>query len=242
MSKQRLDKFIANQLIISRAEAVKNIRAGSVCVNGAVVRCASFSVDTQHDAVTFKDKPVAYKEYIYIIMNKPSGVISASSDTSQKTVVDLVPSHLRRPSLFPVGRLDKDTTGLMIITDDGKFAHDCISPKKGIPKCYIVTLDGNINDDIVNKFKSGITLADGTVCAPAELAGVSDRVVRVTITEGKYHQIKRMFGTVGLGVEKLHRESVGGLKIPENLGFGECIETDKEYLIKTIIKFKQNHI
>ena len=167
-------------------------------------------------------------------MNKPMGVLSASNDKSRKTVVDLVPQEIKRQDLFPVGRLDKDTTGLLIITDDGVFAHNCISPKKAIEKGYIATLDGNIDNEMIEKFKLGVLLADGTRCKPAKLEYISDNVARIIITEGKYHQIKRMFGTVGLGVNALHRESIGGLHLPDNLTEGECIEMTKPQLENSI--------
>ena len=167
-------------------------------------------------------------------MNKPKGVLSAATDKSRKTVVDLVPEHLKRQDIAPVGRLDKDTTGLLLITDDGVFAHNCISPKKEISKSYIVTLDGDINDEMIQKFKTGITLVDGTVCKSAILERIDKNIARVIISEGKYHQVKRMFGIVGLGVNELHREAIGGLCLPNDLKSGECIEMTKEYLESVI--------
>ncbi len=234
MKKQRLDKFISNQLIISRSVVRKGIFKGFAAVNGSVVRDIAFSVDTEKDLIVYDGQQIGYKEYVYILMNKPKGVLSAATDKSCETVVDLVPENIKRQGLFPVGRLDKDTTGLLLITDDGIFAHNCISPKKAVSKSYIVTLDGDINDDMIKSFKEGITLADGTICKSAILERVSNNVARIIITEGKYHQIKRMFGTVGLGVNDLHRESIGGLTLPDNLKCGECIEMTKQEL-ETVI-------
>ena len=234
MKKQRLDKFISNQLLLSRSIVRTGILRGKATVNGNVVRNAGEIIDAGSDQITYESKPVAYKEYIYILIKKPKGILSASADKSRKTVVDLVPQKLKRPGLFPVGRLDKDTTGLLLITDDGIFAHNCISPKKAISKSYIVTLDGNITDDMIKVFKTGVVLADGTLCKPAILERVSENVVRIIITEGKYHQIKRMLGTVGIGVYELHREAIGGLLLPDGLKAGECVEMTKEQLENSI--------
>ena len=230
MKKQRLDKFISNQLIISRSVVRVAIQRGRATVNGVVVRDAGASIDADTDLITYEGNEVGYKEYVYILMNKPKGVLSAATDKSRETVVDLVPEHLKRPDIAPVGRLDKDTTGLLLITDDGVFGHNCISPKKEISKSYIATLDGDINDEMIAQFKKGIVLSDGTVCRPAILERVVENVARIIITEGKYHQVKRMFGVVGLGVNSLHRESIGGLYLPDDLNSGECIEMTKKEL------------
>ena len=237
MKKQRLDKFISNQLILSRSIVRTAIQRGKATVNGAVIRDAGELIDADNDSITYEGNLVGYKEYVYILMNKPQGVLSAATDKSRKTVVDLVPDYLKRQNIAPVGRLDKDTTGLLLITDDGVFAHECISPKKAISKSYIAILDGDINDDMVQKFKEGVVLADGTVCKSATLERLGTNTARIIITEGKYHQIKRMFGTVGLGVNKLHREAIGGLTLPDTLAEGECVEMTKDAL-ETAILFK----
>lgn len=234
MKKQRLDKFISNQLLLSRSIVRTGILKGRAAVNGVVVRNAGEIIDADSARVTYEGNTVGYKEYVYILMNKPKGILSAATDKSRKTVVSLVPQDIRRQGLFPVGRLDKDTTGLLLITDDGVFAHNCISPKKEISKSYVVTLDGDINDGMIKAFKEGVVLADGTLCKPAKLERISENVARIIITEGKYHQIKRMFGTVGLGVNDLHREAIGGLTIPTTLKEGECIEMTKEQLENSI--------
>lgn len=238
MKKQRLDKFISNQTLLSRSVVRTGILKGRATVNGTVIKNAGEIINVNSDSVTYENNDISYKEYVYIVLNKPKGILSAANDKTRKTVVDLVPPHIKRPGIFPVGRLDKDTTGLLLITDDGVFAHNCISPKKAISKSYIANLDGDITDDMVNLFKIGVTLADGTVCKPAILERIETNVARIIITEGKYHQIKRMFGTVGLGVENLHRESIGGFLLPTKLDFGECMEISKENLENAILNKK----
>ncbi len=223
MKQERFDKIISTQFNISRKDARIAIKRGKASINGVVVRDFGTLVDVDAD-ITFNGQALNYKKYVYILMNKPKGVLSASSDKKKQTVVDLVPEHLRRNGLFPVGRLDKDTTGFLIITDDGDFAHKAISPKYEVYKNYIVTLDGKLTEDMVKAFADGIVLADGTPCRKAELQILDSNVAVVKICEGKYHQIKRMFGVVGLGVNELKRISVGGLTLPENLAEGECVE------------------
>lgn len=224
MKRERLDKFLSNQLNISRSESRTSIRRGAVQVNGETVKDFAFLIMPGADTVTSAGKEVEYKRFIYLMMNKPAGVITASSDKTRKTALDLVPERLRRHNLAPVGRLDKDTTGLLIFTDDGEFAHKCISPKSGIKKSYIAELDGDINESIIAGFENGVVLADGYRCKPAKLSKLENRRVRIVITEGKYHQIKRMFGVFSLGVNRLHREAVGSLNLPQNLAPGGCVE------------------
>ncbi len=227
---QRLDKIISSQLNISRSVARTDIRVGKVFVDGQLVRDPSFQVDAEKSFIKHCGQAVGYKKYIYILMNKPQGVLSASDDKSRKTVVDLVPENLRRQKLFPVGRLDKDTTGLLIITDDGDFAHRVISPKKNVWKTYVATLDGEVTETICKAFAEGIVLADGKECRPAMLTPLSDNRAEIKISEGKYHQIKRMFGTVGLGVNALERTALGGLLLPKELSYGECRELSNDEL------------
>ncbi len=232
MNLQRLDKIIATAQNISRAAARKEILRGKVAVNGATVRDIGLRADCNSAVIEYCGQAVNYKQHIYIMINKPKGILSASNDKSRTTVVDIIPDELKRPNLFPVGRLDKDTTGLLLITDDGDFAHMVISPKKNIPKCYLVTLDGTLTDDLPELFAQGITLADGAACKPAGLEILSENTAKITITEGKYHQIKRMFGTVGLGVNDLCRISIGNLTLPENLAQSECKELTQHDISK----------
>ena len=222
MARERFDKIIANQFNVSRKDARIAIKRGKGMVDGKVVRDFGALVDTESQ-ITFCGQALEYKKYIYILMNKPKGVLSASNDKSRKTVVDLVPPEFKRQGLFPVGRLDKDTTGLLIITDDGDFAHRAIAPNKNVFKTYEVTLDGEVTEDMIPKFSDGIVLADGTVCKSALLKPMGENRAEVKISEGKYHQIKRMFGTVGLGVNELKRRAIGGLELPANLAEGDCV-------------------
>ena len=226
----RLDKFISSQLNISRKDARAAILRGRAAVDGTTVRAADFKINENADSVTFDGQALSYKKHIYIIMNKPRGVLSASDDKRQPTVIDIIPEKLRRNGLFPVGRLDKDTTGLLIITDDGDFAHRVLSPKKEIFKTYLAVLDGEITPDMPEKFLNGIVLADGTKCRRAFLRRVDKNTAEIKICEGKFHQIKRMFGTVGLGVNALERTAVGNFYLPEDLPQGACSETDSEAL------------
>lgn len=230
MNLQRIDKIISSQFNMSRSIARKVIRYGRVTVSGQIVRDPAFAVDPASSDIEFRGQALNFKEHIYLLLNKPKGVLSASEDKTRQTVVDLVPEELRRNGLFPVGRLDRDTTGLLIITDDGDFTHRVLSPKKNIFKTYRVTLDGNVTEDMIKAFEKGVTLADGTLCRPARLRPLSENVAEIQISEGRYHQIKRMFGTVGLGVNELERTGLGGLHLPENLGYGQCRELSKEEL------------
>lgn len=231
MSIQRLDRFISNQLSVPRKEVKEGIRKGRAQVSGKVITSPDYSVDTENAGVVYSGQAVRYKQYVYIVMNKPVGVLSASEDKRRQTVIDLIPKEIKRKGLFPVGRLDKDTTGLLIITDDGDFAHSVLSPKKEIYKTYIAELDGEITGDIVRRFSDGITLADGTVCRKAFLRPLGEKKAEIKICEGKFHQIKRMFGTVGLGVNSLERTAMGDFKLPDNLLPGECKEIQKNQLI-----------
>ena len=224
MPNTRLDKLIASQLNISRKEARTAVRRGRVTVNGDTVKNPEFSVEPERDAVLFDGQAVCYKKYIYIVMNKPAGVLSASTDKTRETVIDLVPENLRRKGLFPVGRLDKDTTGLLIITDDGDFAHRVLSPQKNIFKTYKAVLDGDITEQTLDIFSREITLADGTVCRRAYLKRLDSRTAEIKICEGRYHQIKRMLGVAGLGVNSLERKAIGKYILPDYLQRGECTE------------------
>lgn len=211
-----------------------NIRKGWARVNGERVRDPSMQIDINNCEVVYDHEKIDYKKNIYIIMNKPAGVLSASEDKARETVVDLVPEKLRRGGLFPVGRLDRDTTGLLIITDDGEFAHNCISPAKNISKRYIAELDGDITPDMIERFAEGVVLADETVCRPAVLKRIAEKKAEIIITEGRYHQVKRMFGTVGLGVNSLMRVAVGELRLPNDIAVGECREMTEEEKISAL--------
>lgn len=228
MSVQRLDKTISSQTSLSRKDVKSAIRKGLAIVNESVVKDPGYLVNLENDSIIFDGQAFKYKEFIYILMNKPKGVLSASQDKKRKTVVDLVPPDLQRNNLFPVGRLDRDTTGLLIITNDGEFAHNAISPKKNIYKTYIAQLDGVVTEEMVKAFANGIVLADGTVCRKAYLKPLDGNCAEIKICEGRYHQIKRMFGTVGLGVNELSRIAIGGLNLPVDIGEGDCRELSEK--------------
>lgn len=233
MEQIRLDKFLSNQLNISRSLVKQMLKAGRVKVNGATVKQGEKKIDPQDCQVLVDGQAVNYNKYVYIMLNKPKGILSASNDKNRKTVIDLVPENMKRQGLFPVGRLDKDTTGLLIITDDGDYAHKIISPKNKTGKVYLVDLDGDIDKKLIDEFKQGVTLADGTVCRPANLEIIDNKKAKLTLFDGKYHQVKRMFGVYGLGVVELHRESIGDLSIPKDLKTGECRFLDDLDIKKT---------
>ncbi len=219
----RLDRFIANQTGLSRNESKEMLKSLRVTVNGKTEKNYDAKINTETDIVCLDGSEILYNEYIYLLMNKPKGVLTATEDKRQKTVLDLVPSELKRKKLAPVGRLDKDTTGLLMLTDDGVFAHYVISPKSNIEKEYIAILDGDITDEMIDSFSNGVTLADGSVCMPAKLKRLGPCVASVIIGEGKYHQIKRMFGTVGLGVNDLKRVRIGDVVLPKDLDEGSLV-------------------
>ena len=230
----RIDKMLSNVTNISRSEIKRFIKRGEVTVNGRVVKTADEKIDPESSEVKLKGQTIGYDEFVYIMLNKPKGILSASNDKNRKTVVDLVPNDMKRQKLFPVGRLDKDTTGLIIITNDGEYAHKIISPKNKTGKVYIATLDGDLKEELVSEFKKGVVLADGTKCRPANLEILENNVARLTLFDGKYHEVKRMFGVFGLGVNELHRQAIGKLILPETLKSGECLLMSAKDVEKTL--------
>ena len=232
----RIDKFISVNTAFSRNEIHIAAKKGKISVNGIIERAYDKHINPETDIIKIYDSLVSQTGNIYIIMNKPQGIISASSDKSKKTVIDLLPEKYHHLDLFPVGRLDKDTTGLLLITNDGDFAHKVISPKNDVPKCYLTELDGILQKNLIGEFKKGVVLADGTCCKPALLEIVSNNLAKLTITEGKYHQVKRMFGVFELGVNKLHRLSIGELCLPEDLKSGKCVEITAEEIMNKVLK------
>lgn len=221
----RLDKFISEQAVLSRKAATKMIYTGHVKVNDIVCNNPSFKFDPQTTKIALNDQELTYQKHLYLMMNKPEGVLSESNNPHAETVIDLIPDEYRRPTLFPVGRLDKNTTGLLLITDDGDWAHKILSPKNEIWKTYHAIIDKPITDEIIEAFEKGSKLPDGTSCRPAKLKLLQDGInphVEITICEGKYHQVKRMFGTFEIGVNALRRVSIGNLKLDETLEEGCC--------------------
>ena len=232
---ERLDKILASQGTLSRRDVKEIIKKGRVTLNGIVVRDSAVKVDLNTDTVAIDGEQIALKKHIYIMMNKPQGVISASDSESDETVVDLVPDELFRKGLFPAGRLDKDTTGFVLITDDGDFAHKILSPKNHIFKTYFARLQHELTVSDIETLEKGITLADGTILKEAKVEIVENSetpLIKIMICEGKYHQVKRMFAATGNKVIELHRSKMGELELAPNLKPGECREITPEELIK----------
>ena len=229
---ERLDKIIASQGKYSRSEVKKLVKAGPITVNGKTARTSDVKCDVNVDEIAVEGVPLNYKKHLYIMLNKPKGVISATEDTSQKTVLDLVPPELFRQGLFPAGRLDSDTTGFVLLTDDGAFAHRILSPKNHIIKTYHATLRQPLTDEDITRFKEGLTLGDGTQCLEAHVKMLENRenVAEVKICEGKYHQVKRMFASLGNKVLELKRVQMGNLPLDESIPEGKCRELTKEEL------------
>ena len=225
---ERLDKIISSRTGLSRKEAKAAISGGKVFVNGKIVRSSELKVG-ENDEIFLGCNKISEKAHLYIVLNKPQGYVSATEDPKQKTVLELVPEDLSHSGLFPAGRLDKDTTGLMIITDDGDFAHRILSPKKHVPKKYAVEIDLPVTAAMEKGFAEGIELSDG-ICKTAKLEITGEYSCEVTLSEGRYHQIKRMFGCFGAKVTKLHRLSMGGFSLPEDLAEGKCREITEEEL------------
>lgn len=228
---ERLDKIISSQGKYSRSEVKKLISQKRIIVNDEIIKNSDLKIDINESEIKIDNKKIIIKEHIYLILNKPKGYVSATEDKNQATVLEIVPEELFRKTLFPAGRLDKDTTGLMIITDDGKLSHNILSPKKHVKKIYEVTLDIPVTEEMIINFAKGIELNDG-ICMPGKLEITGKFTCLVTITEGRYHQVKRMFGCCGAKVTKLHRICVGNLFLPDNLKSGECRELTDEELLK----------
>lgn len=230
----RIDKMLANLGFGSRKEVKKLLKAGAVKVNGETVTDGKFHVNHEKDEVTVHGEAVTYKEFIYLMMNKPAGVISATEDYYDETVVDLLEIDDAVYKPFPVGRLDKDTVGLLLLTNDGQLAHQLLSPKKHVPKTYYaIVRGGQVTEKDQELFAKGVELDDGYVTKPAELkilrSGEIQSEIELTITEGKFHQVKRMFQAVGKKVVYLKRISMGPIQLDEDLAEGEYRElTDEE--------------
>lgn len=228
---ERLDKIICSQTEYSRKDIKKIVSQKRIKVNGRIIIKSDIKIDENKDIILIDDKEIQIREYVYLILNKPKGYISATEDRTQKTVLDLIDNKYLHRDLFPAGRLDKDTTGLMIITDDGKFAHEILSPRKHVSKTYEVTLDIPVTEEMVKRFKDGIDLNDGK-CKTAVMEITGEYSAKVILTEGRYHQIKRMFGCFGAKVIELHRIKMGGLELPNDLREGESRELTFEEIEK----------
>lgn len=230
--KMRLDKMLCHMGIASRRELKDLIRVGSVKVDGERVRSGSEQVDIDTQVVSFRGVEVVYKEHVYLMLNKPAGYLSATEDGRGETVIDLIGPDYNFFELFPVGRLDKDTEGLLVLTNDGKAAHDLLSPKKHVPKTYYADILGKVTEADGERFKEGVMLEDyKTMPADLEILESNEETSKIllTIYEGKYHQVKRMFEIVGKKVTYLKRVQMGQLKLDEALPLGHYRElTDKE--------------
>lgn len=238
----RIDKMLANLGFGSRKEVKKLLKDGAVKVNEQVVKDAKEHVNPEKDTVTLNGEVVTYKEFIYLMMNKPNGVISATEDAVEQTVVDLLEIDDAVFAPFPVGRLDKDTEGLLILTNDGQLAHRLLSPKKHVPKTYFAVINQEVTEEDVARFKEGVILDDGYKTKEAHLNILKSGIrsdIELTITEGKFHQVKRMFEAVGKKVIYLQRISMGPLQLDETLELGQYRELTeaevqrlKEYEVK----------
>lgn len=228
----RIDKMLANLGYGSRKEVKKILRNGNVTVNGKTVKDAKEHVDPADDTVMIFGETVHYREFIYIMMNKPPGVISATEDFQDETVVDLLEINDAVFEPFPVGRLDKDTEGLLLLTNDGQLAHQLLSPKRNVPKTYFAVINTEVTEDDIEAFRHGVTLDDGYLTKPGELNILKSGIrsdIELTITEGKFHQVKRMFQAVGKKVIYLKRLSMGPIELDETLELGDYRElTDEE--------------
>ena len=217
----RLDKFVAQSLQLPRSAARTLITKGRVTVDGQVCKKADTALSGA-ETVTAEGKSLTCQQFVYIMLNKPKGVVSASTDKRDRTVVDLLEGAFPRRELFPAGRLDKTSTGFVLLTDDGAFAHDILAPKRHVPKTYHVVLDTPVTPEMARAFADGVTLADGQRMQPAQLFpdAADPCAATVVLRQGVYHQIKRMFGTLGAGVNGLHRTAIGGLRLDESLAPG----------------------
>ncbi|MGN1133974.1 MAG: pseudouridine synthase, partial [Oscillospiraceae bacterium] len=227
----RLDKYISSQLgDISRSKVKELCRKGKITVNGNVCKKSDIKIQTDKDMIVVDGKEIKYKEHIYIMLNKPQGVVCSTRDGKSPTVLSLVPKELFREGMFPAGRLDKDTEGFVLITDDGEFAHRILAPKSHVPKTYLVKLEKPLDKLNVEKFEKGLTIDGGEKCMPAKLMPdeKNEFLCKLEIHEGKYHQVKRMFQSVGNKVVHLKRIAMGNLVLDNGLKPGECREISDE--------------
>lgn len=236
LKKDRLDKLLSNMGVGSRSQVKDKIRSGMVLINGITEKSPDAKVDPENDVIVCGGKEIRYREFIYLMLNKPQGMVSSTDDPRDSVVVELLDEFWRGFKPFPVGRLDKDTEGLLLITNDGQLAHRLLSPKKGVGKTYYAEIDGVVLDEHIEGFNQGVQLEDGYKTLPAELAilesGIISRV-KVVIQEGKYHQVKRMFTAYGLRVVFLKRIGMGPLWLDDSLRPGdyrELSETEIELL------------
>ena len=228
MAKMRLDKFISNMTKLSRSEAVERIYHNHVRVGGKIKKDPALKIDPEKDEVYLDNDKIEFEEFVYYVLNKPAGVVSATEDKKYKTVVDLIDTERE---IAPVGRLDIDTEGLMLLTDDGKLAHRLLAPKNHVDKVYYVEVEGQITEDAVKGFKEGLDYGEDKTSKPGKLEIITPSRAYVTIHEGKFHQIKRMFAVYDLKVTYLKRIAMGNLTLDEALKPGEYRKIRREDII-----------
>ncbi len=234
MAVKRLDRLLSELGVASRSELRQIIRSGRVCVDGAAVTEPERRIDSESSQITLDGVTIHYRRFRYFMLDKPAGVLSVTEDKKQQTVLDLLPPELRRLGLFPVGRLDKDTSGLLLLTNDGEFAHRVISPKSGVEKRYLAETEGETDETDVRAFAEGLILGDGTKCLPAKLEPLGGCRCFVTVMEGKYHQVKRMLASRGKPVTALRRLSVGELELDQGSVPGALSELEESDLCKVL--------
>lgn len=238
MSRERLDKYLANANLGTRSRVKEYLKSGRVTVNSSIQKDGSVKIDTDCDKVCFDGNEVSYETYRYYLLNKPAGCVSATKDKLSDTVLDIFKNEDTR-NLFPVGRLDKDTEGLLLITNDGELAHNLLSPKKHVDKTYLATLDRKLDEENRLKVENRIDIGDDTPCLPAKVEILDENDVKITICEGRYHQVKRMFEAVGYEVVYLKRISMGGLLL-DNIPTGSYRKLSEEEVDKYLRNIKEN--
>lgn len=233
----RIDKLLCELNLGTRSQIKEQIRKGQVSVNGKIQKDPGTKVDEKNDVILLNGKRILYKPYVYYLLHKPKGCITATRDPKEQTVMDVFCNSIRSKQegelsgipirdLFPVGRLDKDTTGLLLITNDGELAHKLLSPAHHVEKTYFVCVDKELTEEAVKKLTEGVDIGEKNRTRPARIEVQNEKKCLITITEGKYHQVKRMFQAVGCQVVSLHRLSMGGLSLPEDLKEGQARELD----------------
>ncbi len=233
----RIDKFLSNMGIATRTESSKAARQGLILVNGAAIKKADIHIDPEKDVINYCGRKIEYRKYTYILMNKPDGVVSATEDGRDKTVIDLLPEELQKLNLFPCGRLDKHTVGLVMLTDDGDLAHRLLSPKHHVKKKYYFESKFPLKDEEISYLEKGATLEDGYITKPSEIELFENKQSGyISLIEGKYHQIKRMLEAVNNKITYLERITFGPLSLDENLGRGEW-----RFLTENEIKELEEH-
>ena len=227
----RLDKFLCEMEMGTRSQVKDMIKKGLVSVNGDIIKKADFKFDENTAKVCVKEKEISYQKFYYYMLNKPAGVVSATVDNHDKTVLDLL-KEAPGKDLFPVGRLDKDTEGLLLITNDGELSHNLLSPKKHVDKTYLVETAEIVTDEMVGQLEQGVDIGEEKITMPAKVKILEDKRIELMITEGKFHQVKRMLKAVGNEVVYLKRLSMGSLTLDSGLGLGEYRSLTDEEMIK----------